>query len=640
MSGGTAPVVVFNPEPGGGISNALMVTINNLAPVITSLNPDQVLAGSASFTLTVNGARFVNGSFVRINGQDRPATFVSNNQLSVVIQAADVANAGTVNINVINPEPGGGISNAFSLAVNNPAPVLVSLSPGSVTPGSPEFTLTINGTGFIPGSVAQWNGSPRQTAFVSSIQLTVVIPAADLVNAGTASVNVVNPAPGGGTSNTLTFTIADQTNPTPTLSSLSPDSIAVGSAAFTMTVTGTNFVPGATVQWNGSARATTFVSTTQLSAQIPETDVSSVGTASVTVVNPTPGGGASNALSFTITPPNPLPTLVSLSPNIATAGSPAFTITVNGTDFVNGAVVQWNGSPRPTTFVSGTQLTAQITASDVAGVGTANVTVVNPAPGGGSSNTLIFTINAIPNPVPALTGLSPDSGIEGDDPFTLTVTGTDFVAGSTVQWNGSDRPTTFVSSTQLTAQISMADVAGPGTANITVFNPAPGGGTSNALVFTINPLSTSCQTICLRSAAYYSLNTDRLPRGSVLIGGVNFNRPVLVQNNTFAVQAALAGGQSPLEQLNQQYVATQLSVLASGVLPTSQGLLNSRLRCYGVNFTPVPLGNGVTLSRNTFFGDILEQARLAIVENRADDMVKLAIIIRLLNGDDPSGICR
>jgi hypothetical protein len=222
----------------------------------------------------------------------------------------------------------------------------------------------------------------------------------------------------------------------------------------------------------------------------------------------------------------------------------------------------------------------------------------------------------------------------------LTVTGTDFVAGSTVQWNGSGRPTTFVSSTQLTAQISMADVASPGTANITVFNPAPGGGTSNALVFTINPLSVICQTICLRSAAYYSLNINGLPRGSVIIGGVNFNRPVLVQDNTFAVQIALAGGSSPLEQLNRQYVATQLSVLASGVLPTSQGLLNSRLRCYGVNFPPVLLSNGITLSRNTLFGDLLEQARLAIVENRVDDMVKVSTVLGLLNGDDPSGICR
>jgi hypothetical protein len=639
-SGGTLPILVFNPEPGGGVSNGVTFTINNQAPVITGLSPDQTLAGGPSFTLTVNGARFVNGSVVRINGQDRPTTFVNSTQLTAVIQAADIAASGAATIIVVNPEPGGGPSNAFSLAINNPAPVLTSLSPSSVTPGGIGFTLTINGSGFIASSVAQWNGVGRETTFVSGAQLTIQVPASDITNAGTANITVFNPAPGGGTSNTLTFTIVDQPNPTPALTTLTPSSIAAGSAAFILTVEGSNFVPGAIVQWNGGARPTTFVSASQLTAEIPATDVASVGEASVIVVNPAPGGGASNALTFTITPPNPVPTLAGLSPNNATAGSPAFTLTINGANFVNGAVVQWNGAPRQTTFVDSAQLTAQVTAADVAAVGSASVTIVNPAPGGGVSNALTFTITAIPNPVPTLTNLNPESATEGDEAFLLTVTGTNFVAGSTIQWNGSSRLTTFVSATELTAQINAVDVAGPGAANITVVNPAPGGGASNALVFTINPLILSCNTVCMRSATYYSLNVSRLPRGSVLIGGVNFNKPVLVQSNAFAVALALAGGASPLQQLNQQFVATQLSVLASGALPSSESLLNSRLQCYGITFDPAQLSNGITLSKNTLFGDLLEQARLAIIENRADDMVKLAAVFGLLNGDDPSGICR
>jgi hypothetical protein len=82
-----------------------------------------------------------------------------------------------------------------------------------------------------------------------------------------------------------------------------------------------------------------------------------------------------------------------------------------------------------------------------------------------------------------LTSLSPVTATQ--DAFTLTVTGTNFAAGSVVIWNGTSRPTTFVNSTQLTAAIPSIDLAVAGIARVTVFNPILGGGTSNALAFTI-----------------------------------------------------------------------------------------------------------------------------------------------------------
>src|SRR5437016_4184159 len=75
-----------------------------------------------------------------------------------------------------------------------------------------------------------------------------------------------------------------------------------------------------------------------------------------------------------------------LVPAAAAPGGPGFTLTVNGTGFVSGSVVNWNASPRPTTFISGSQLTASIATADIATAGTASVTVVNPTPGGGTSN--------------------------------------------------------------------------------------------------------------------------------------------------------------------------------------------------------------------------------------------------------------
>jgi len=191
-------------------------------------------------------------------------------------------------------------------------------------------------------------------------------------------------------------------SPGPTITSLSPDSATTGGPAFTLTVNGTGFVSGSTVHWDGSARATTFVSSTQLTAAIAASDVATADTANVTVVNPAPGGGTSNALPFTIA--NPAPTLTSLSPVSATAGGPAFTLTVNGSNFASGSTMQWDGSARATTFVSDTQLTAGISASDVITAGTVSITVANLlGPGGGVSNALPFEVTEFsPEPPPNL----------------------------------------------------------------------------------------------------------------------------------------------------------------------------------------------------------------------------------------------
>jgi len=92
------------------------------------------------------------------------------------------------------------------------------------------------------------------------------------------------------------------------------------------------------------------------------------------------------------------------------------------------------------------------------------------------------------NPAPAITALSPSSveaGYTGLNGITLTVTGSNFVSLSTVEWNGSPRQTELVSSTEVQAQINFSDVQNAGTATVSVSTPSPGGATSNALTFTI-----------------------------------------------------------------------------------------------------------------------------------------------------------
>jgi uncharacterized protein (TIGR03437 family) len=369
----------------------------------------------------------------------------------------------------------------ITIAGNNPSPTLANISPTSALMNSGAFTLTVNGSGFVPSSIVRWNGQDRPTNFVSNTQLTASIPSSDLTSGGTVQVTVFNPAPGGGTSGAQTFTVT-QPNPVPAISSLSPNSATEGGPGFTLTVNGTGFVNGSKVRWDGSERQTTFVSATQLTAQILAADIVGTGQASVTVFNPTPGGGVSNVTSFNITSGNnPAPVLSSISPNSASAGAAAFALTANGSNFVPSSKVRWNGAELQTAFVSATQLSAQVTANLVASAGTAQVTVFSPAPGGGTTAPLTFTINTSQgNPVPTIASLKPPAVAAGGAGFTLTVNGTNFVNGATVRVNGNARSTIVASSTLLTAVVLAGDIANAGTLSVTVFNPAPGGGTSAA----------------------------------------------------------------------------------------------------------------------------------------------------------------
>jgi probable HAF family extracellular repeat protein len=188
-----------------------------------------------------------------------------------------------------------------------------------------------------------------------------------------------------------------------TLTSLNPSAATVGGSTFTLTVNGSSFASGATVQWNGSPLTTTFVSATQLTATVPGSLIANTGTASVTVVNP--GSTASNALTFNINPVTTGgPVITSLGPGLAIAGGPTFILTVVGSNFLSsggiftaGPTVQWNGSPLVTTFVSVNQLTATVPSTLIASVGSASVTVLNP--GGGVSNSVSFTIAATASPL-------------------------------------------------------------------------------------------------------------------------------------------------------------------------------------------------------------------------------------------------
>jgi hypothetical protein len=591
---GVFPVTVVTPPGGtsGGTSNSLNFTVNNPVPVLTSISPSSATVGASPSTLTVNGSGFVSGSTAYWGTIALATTFVSGTELTAAVPAADYcAAAGTVQVTVVNASPAGGTSAPQTFTCNNPAPTLTSIRPSTVTAGGSGTTLTASGTGFVSASSVQWNATGLSTTYGSATQLTASIPAADIVCGSTDSITVSNSAPGGGRSASQTLTV---NNPVPAITSISPQNAAAGGQSFTLTVNGAGFVncPTAAIQWNGKALTTKFVSSTQLTATVSATNIATPGTAYVTVFNPSPGGGTTPAQSNPFTIGNyPVPTAASISPTSATAGGTAFTLTVNGTNFVQNSTVDWSGTALTTTFVSSIQLTAAVPATDIAlgTAGTAKITVVNPQPGGGpSSPALLFTIN---NPVPVCSSISPISTPAQGPAFTLTVNGSKFAPGATVQWNGTGRSTSYGSVTQLTSAILASDIQSAGNATITVSNTGPGGGPcAPGATFTIeNPLAatpvitpasgsygagqrTSISDVTPGATIYYTTNGTTPTTFSAV-----YAAPFLLESATDTVEAiATAPGYTQSDVASTAYIiggsAMVLDDPAYGVTTTAAGL--------------------------------------------------------------------
>jgi len=179
-------------------------TVNTPVPTLTAISPEAATAGAATFTLTVTGINFVQGSVVRWNGNARTTTFVSSTSLTAAITAADVAAGGSAPVTVFNPSPGGGMSAARNFTVTSTGtPVaVIDLSPatlafGDTTVGqSKDLTLTIRNTGAagltiqsITATLPQFT-LPTFTAGLSIAPVTVrLIPTAAGALSGTLNIN-------------------------------------------------------------------------------------------------------------------------------------------------------------------------------------------------------------------------------------------------------------------------------------------------------------------------------------------------------------------------------------------------------------------------------------------------------------------
>lgn len=268
---------------------------------------------------------------------------------------------------------GGGGGNSGGGNNNSPTitSVTVSCSPSSIaTSQVSNCTATVTGTGGYSSGVS-WSVSPSGigsvsssgtfTAAASGTATITATSAEDSSKFGSATVNVSGPAP--------TFT------------GISPTSGPAGGGTL-VTISGTNFRSGATVIIGGvAATSVSVVSSSSITALTPS---HAVGSADVVITN-ADSTSVTGSVAFTFTN-NPLPAVSSATPNPIAAGSSATSITVSGTSFTEQSTVSVDGTQLSSSFVSSSELTATVPAASLSYANLARLTVANPSPGGGASD--------------------------------------------------------------------------------------------------------------------------------------------------------------------------------------------------------------------------------------------------------------
>jgi uncharacterized protein (DUF1800 family) len=298
----------------------------------------------------------------------------------------------------------------------------------------------------------------------------VIVPLANVVTVTTVAAKFPNGKPG-----SVKYTIL---NPIPVITSVSPSTFAEGTAA--VTVNGSKFVYGARIFVNGAPVATTYVSGTQLVANI---DAPLPGIYQLFISNPNPGAANSGVVNLTVTPGQVMLKLnAGEGTSVRVNNSIRFTLTITGTRNT-GIIWQANGIPGGNaqigTIVANSDGSATFTAPAVVPT-PSNIVLLTAISVDNPAVSIIQNV-AVLNPIPIIQSATPNSFSVGQ--ATVTIGGDRFITGATVLMNGAPVPTTFNSGNQLTASLNLPE---PGTIALQVLNPAPGPSTSQNLVATVS----------------------------------------------------------------------------------------------------------------------------------------------------------
>jgi N-acetylneuraminic acid mutarotase len=585
----------------------------NPVPLIAALSPSSATAGGPDFTLTVQGSNFISGSVVRWNGSDMTTVFVSGSTLTVSVPAGDISSVGTVMVTVFNPGPGGGLSSAstFTITANGSSDWVDT---GSMSTGRFGHTATLlpNGRVLVAGGLGPWvpsfgptrTSSPQASAEIydSTSGGFIVISSMTFARTGHTATLLTNGkvlVAGGGTGGPELFDSAlgvwsptgalltNRSNHTATLLANGKVLVAgggVASAELYDPSVGTWSPAGVMSAMRSGNTATLLTSgkvlvcggTSDGSAEVydPATGSwSAVASMSTSRVNHTAtllpggkvfvvGGGSASAEIFD-------PSIGTWSPaapmSVVHAGFTA-TLLLDGqvlaaagdlrSELYDPVLNVWSPPSYMSTIARSNHTATLLPSGKVLVVGGINS-------GGAMGSAMLYQAN----PRPSITAISSLSATAGDPGLTLTVRGNNFISGSVVRWSGLDRTTAFVSGSTLTASIPAGDVSSPGTAMVTVSNPGPGGGPSNQTFFSI--FSAASPWMATGSMADYRGNHT-----SVVLG--NGKVMVLWIGDRTEIYDPATGAWSPAALMSTARQLASATLLSNGKLLVAGGLVRGQ----------------------------------------------------------------
>ena len=364
----------------------------------------------------------------------------------------------------------------LSVEVPNPVPAISQISPNKSVVGDPEFTLQVTGSLFAAGAVVQWNGSPRPTVFVSASVLTATISAADLTSAGIAQVTVVNPAPGGGTSNEIALTVS-AVRTTPVITWETPAPISVGRALSVAQLNAVADVPG-TFEYTPPAGTALSAGTHTLSVTFTPVDT-------VTYT------AATKIVTIEVTKATPVVTWA--NPAGVASGTVLGAEQLNATANVAGTFTYTPPAGTVLTGGMGQVLSVTFTPTDTATYASATKTVT-------------IDVTWLP---PVLTGFAPGSGAIG---IGVTLTGTGFTGMTGVTFHGVSAVYTVVSDTEVTTTVPAGTTTGP------VRVTTPGGTATSAADFEVtNQRASRTLPPCYVPGYPVTVTLDAAPAPGVLV---------------------------------------------------------------------------------------------------------------------------
>ncbi len=653
---------------GSNVTGTGVFTVNAV-PTVTSTSPSSLDQGATTQNVTIVGTGFDGGlSLLASFGANitvNSTTFVDSSHVTANITISGSATTGARNVTLTNGD--GSSATGTNVFTVNLAPTITSTSPSTGDQGATNELVTITGTGFIDTlgtTLASSFGSGvtvNSTTFVSATSLTANITISALATTGVRTVTVTN-----GDGSTATWANVFTVNAAPTVTSTSPSTGDQGATDELVTITGTGFINSAGTTLASSfgsgvtVNSTTFNSATSLTANITILGTATTGARTVTVTN----GDGTTATGTNVFTVNAAPTITSTSPSSLDQGATNQNVSVVGTGFDSGlsllASFGANITVNSTTFVDSSHVTANITIASGATTGARNVTLTN-GDGSSATGTGVFTVNA----APTVTSTSPSSGDRGATNEAVTIIGTGFLSGPSLAAsfgaNITVNSTTFVDSSHVTANITIAAGATTGARNVTLTN-GDGSSATGTNVFTVNAAPT------VTSTSPSSLDQGATSQNVTIVGTgfdsglsllASFGANITVNSTTFVdsshvtanitiASGATTGARNVTLTNGDGSSATGTNVFTVNAAPTitstspssgDQGATNELVTITGTGFINTlgttlasSFGSGVTVNSTTFVSATSLTANITISGSATTG----ARTVTVTNGDGSS----